>query len=632
MSVQGSTPRSTTTRSSRSSSSAVIKPKHRFKVIIFLVILSLSAYSYFAYNKNLFPFTKENKAKLNKLFKGKKEEGEDSGAIEDILSEEQQALEDELNAPSGGTGALGLDNSGSLNSPTAKGIESLYQQGLYRQLFEPFDRGGTGVGDLTKNPGQITVGGDVPPASVGSTLPAPYRYPFPVDERLYDMFGLYPPGGSYGDRTDPYSMVFPPYSSGSGKVPISIDTITKCNSCGPGMSWDSCTCRCQPEDAPRLMCYRPECACPAGDLSNDMIPDSGGGGGGSDTGSWWGRSGRDHRPRDEGTRHETADCPEGYMFDSCRCSCVRPGAPEIQCIRNCTQCPEGQWYSFCSNSCVSGRQKQCMPPIFEPEADIPNNVEVPDIPNWIPDEALAEIGQLRDVRDRLLQELDDLREELQDEIDELNAKLEEEKQKRQELEDLVEEIQDEVEEEISNNVPPQEREDNNRERDSILAEAEAIRRQIQDEIREIYDRVQTTNSTVTATAGQVSKVNSTIQSRINTYNSYRNSYTTSSTRTTTTATSGSGGTTATAGGGSATACAGGRCITAGQAQKLRSKRVRAMRGRQERNFAFSNLQHKARRMNTLKAPPTSFLKNKQFLNILPPIVARRHFATRIVQS
>lgn len=511
------------------------KSKMRMRLAILLVILGLGGYSYFAYNKEIFPFTKENKAKLNKLFKGGKVS---DTTLEDILAAEEGmgGLVDELGTPSGGTGALGFDESGSLNEPRAKGIESLYQQGLYRQLFEPFD---SGVGDLTKEPGQITIGGDVPSSSVQGSLPQPYNYPFPVDERLNDMYGLYPPGGSYGNRTDPYSPIYPGdwgggsgSGGGSGKPPID-PRVFECNNCGPGMSWDSCSCRCAPEDEPRLMCFREECACPEERE-----------GGRHGNGGWW-RGGRG--PRDDND-------------------------------------------------------------------DLPPIPEIPNIPEWIPDEALADIGQLRDVRDRLLQEIDALQEELQNEIDELNDKIEEEKEKRQELEDVVEEIQEEMAEE-----PEEEHHSHREEWTNIIAIATANHDGVKVEIKQMSDAVKITHSQLESKTSEAQAVTSHMQTVASTggYSGRRRS-----------SSSGSGAT-ATAGGGSATACAGGKCITAGQA-KIRAFRVRA--GRQERNFAFAKLQHKAKRMNTLKVPPTAHLKNRQFMNILPPIVARRHFATRIVQS
>jgi hypothetical protein len=585
------------------------KSKNRMRLAILSVIVAIGIYSYFAYSKELFPFTKENKAKINKLLKGKNVS--DDSAIDDILAEEE-GLVNELGTPSGGTGALGFDDAGSLNQPRAKGIESLYQQGLYRQLFEPFDRGGGGgsedAGASDFSP--ITVGGDVPTQSVARSLPQPYRYPFPVDERLNDMYGLFPPGGSFGDRYDPYSPIYSGFgssgSSGSGnysnKPPIN-PAVFNCNNCGPGMSWDNCTCRCMPEDSPRLMCFRPECACP---------DDGGSGGPGRD---WW-RGGRG--PRDGSHEYnDTASCPPGYMFDSCRCKCVSPGSPEIQCIRNCTECPEGQWYSFCSNRCVTGKQKQCAPEVFEYDVPIP---DIPDIPDWIPDEALADIGQLRDLRDKLLQEIDELREELQDEIDELNERIEEERQRREELEDLVEEIQEEMEEEETNNVPREERIRNNESRSVAVADAQQAVAEAVAGITQSRAEASTTQTQINSNITKVNTVNSRLQIHA-TAKSGSGSGSSSG--------SGSGSTTATAGGGSATACAGGRCITAGQA-KVRA--FRSMEARQERNFAFAKLQHKARRMNTLKAPPTAHLKNKQFMNILPPIVARRHFASRIIQS
>ena len=575
---------------------SIVPPKSKTKITLALITVVgvAAAYSYFAYSRDLFPFTKAFKRKLNTLIKGKEPTTEEDLDKLLGLEESEGGLVDEfgsVNEPRGGTGARGIGEAGGLEDPAIKGdlnMANLYQQELYRQLFLPYEdnpKEGEAI------PGDTIVrGGDIP-ASGTPGVPEPYKYPFPVDERLYDMYGLYPPGGSYSGR-NPYSPIHGGSYVTRPSKPVFNPAVLNCHDCPEGESWDNCMCRCAPVDSPRLMCYRADCECPGEELGNND----------------------DHYGGGDGVHSNGGDpsCPPGLEFDGCRCQCVTPDTPRIECIRNCTECPQDQWYSFCTGQCVSGRQRQC-----EPEV----SYQTPDIPEWIPDNVVAEIGDLRNLRDRLLQEIDDLRDQLQDEIDTLQAKIEEEREKRLELEELVDEIDEEVHEEIENNTPPRERIEHNEEREERISRAQEIIQRVMEEIRERMSRVTTYRSRVTATVSEVNNVDN----RIRIYSSY--SGRTGSSRTGSYSSSSSGsGTYANTSGGGATACAGGHCVTANAAARVGDL------SRKERQYAFSKLQHRSRRMKTIKEKPTAFLKNKQFLNVLPPIVAKRHLASRLVLS
>ena len=181
----------------------------KYSLILIAVVGIAAAYSYFAYSRDIFPFTKENKRKLNSLIKGK--EPIDEANLDDLLGlgeEDAPGMVDEfgsVNNPRGGTGARGIDEAGGLDDPAIKGdlnLANLYQQELYRQLFLPFEDNPTDDQAIPED--TIVRGGDIPAPDEG--VGTPYKYPFPVDERLYDMYGLFPPGGSYnyGGRTNPY--------------------------------------------------------------------------------------------------------------------------------------------------------------------------------------------------------------------------------------------------------------------------------------------------------------------------------------------------------------------------------------------------------------------------------------------
>ena len=241
----------------------------------------------------------------------------------------------------------------------------------------------------------------------------------------------------------------------------------------------------------------------------------------------------------------------------------------------------------------------------------------PDIPEDLPDDTLAEIGDLRDLRDRLLAEIDALEDDLQEQVDDLRDKLAEEKEKREDLEEVVEEIK----EEIADDEPPEERK---KEWIKVIAVAQAGHDGVKAEIKQIVTEVKSTQSTIIAATSQVKAIASKIEAvavtgKVTAKAGSGGGSSSSSSKS-------SSGTKATAGGGKAVACAGGKCISAGMALR------RGYLSRGERQYAFSKLQHKARRMNTLKARPTSFLKNKQFMNVLPPVVKRRHMASRVTIS
>jgi hypothetical protein len=510
----------------------VIPKKSRTKVTLVLisVVASLSVYSYFAYSRDLFPFTKEFKAKLNKILKGKKEKEELPDDLAAILGEEPGLVDEfgSVNEPRGGTGARGLEEAGGLGDPAIKGdlnMANLYQQELYRQLFLPFEdnpQEGDAIPEDT-----IVRGGDIP-ASNTPGVPEPYKYPFPVDERLNDMYGLYPPGGSYGGR-DPYSPFYGGggggYQGGGGRAPFNPN-ILRCQNCPPGQTWDSCMCRCADEDEPRLMCFRAECACPEDDYG--------------------------------GNGHDGGD--------------------------------------------------------YEEEEDLPPPPDIP-VPPDMPGDWLVEVDQLRAVRDRLLHEIEQLREQLQEQIDQLQDRIAQERERRQELEDVVEQIQEEMDD-----TPPEEHHEHSGEWRDRLQSAEEIRDRVIEQIREITERVQDLHSRATASVAEVGD----IDSRIRTFGTSLGSYRTGGGSTTTrTSTAGGGGTYASSGRGGTTACAGGHCVKANSAAKVGSF------NRKERQYAFSLMQNKARRMRTIKVKPTSFLKNKQLLNILPPVVAKRHMASRL---
>src|SRR5215510_1794456 len=531
-------------------------------LILVTIVGIFAAYSYFAYSRDLFPFTKEFKRKLNKILKGK--EPVDDKELEQILGEEQPeaGMVDEFGSvlqPRGGTGARGIAESGGLSDPAIKGdlnLANLYQQELYRQLFLPYEDNPLEGEAIPKD--TIVRGGDIPAENTPGVA-EPYRYPFPVDERLNDMYGLFPPGGTYSGR-DPYSPIH-------GRKPLFNPDVLGCHDCPEGMSWDNCRCQCSPVDSPRLICYRADCECPGGDYGdgNDGGPlDSEGGNGGIHM------NGGD------------PNCPPGYEFDSCRCQCVTPDTPSQECIRNCTECPEDQWYSFCTGQCVSGRQRQCEPEIYE---------HYTDIPDFLPDDLTAEVGDLRALRDRLLQEIADLRDELEAKIDELRDRLAEEQEKREELEELVADIQEEMEHDEGT---VEERIEHREEREHDIVNVQQIIERIRDDIRDRWDDVTRTRERVTMAVAEVNNVDS----RMSRYQQYRSSYnggsSSSGSYSGTYANAGSG-TYSSTGGGSATACAGGRCITAGLARA----RLAGDMTKKERQFAFSKLQHKSRRMKTI---------------------------------
>lgn len=269
----------------------------------------------------------------------------------------------------------------------------------------------------------------------------------------------------------------------------------------------------------------------------------------------------------------------------------------------------------------------------------------PDIPEEIPDEALADIGQLRDVRDRLLAQLELVRQELQDQVDELQAQLDEEQNARQDLEDTVAELKDEIEKEPE----PVKKKEITEKAITVIAEAKANYTEAvakveyyNNSINELktteakaVDVVNWVNSVVTAvatagtgttTAKATSGSGTTSATTSSGSRTGTRSTSTYSTTSRTSSTSRTGSTSASAGTGGAVACAGSICVRAGLARKV------GMLSRRDRQIAFSQLQNKARRMNIVKPKPTAFLKNKQFLNVLPPVVKKRHFSTRLTLS
>jgi len=206
------------------------------KLIGVTIIGVIALYLVFAYKKEFFPFTKENKAKLEKLFKGKgAPKDQDLSELERKINQEMMQGGDEeglggvdkygnLLQPGGGTGAIPLDESG-LHDPVVKGDEemmSTYQQEMFRQLFLPYQQypdfynEQTGAGNLTPGFTPIARGGDLPPPGTVTSMPSPLYYPFPIDERLYNLYGLYPPGGTYRDTLGDYPYAwYPPGTPGS---------------------------------------------------------------------------------------------------------------------------------------------------------------------------------------------------------------------------------------------------------------------------------------------------------------------------------------------------------------------------------------------------------------------------------
>ena len=280
----------------------------------------------------------------------------------------------------------------------------------------------------------------------------------------------------------------------------------------------------------------------------------------------------------------------------------------------------------------------------------------PDIPEEIPDEALADIGQLRDVRDRLLAQIELLKQDLQDQIDSLEIQIEEEREAREELEEVVEEMKEEI-----TQAPPEEKTEKNARAVEVIAIARARHDEVMARVEILHDAIEArkesevkavevvnwVNSVVvaaTATAGTGTSTRSTtsvdvpsITSRIDSHISARTGIGTSAGTGTSTSTSTRTGSTSyttsrtslsnllssASSGGGAVACAGSICVKANRAGRV------GVLSRSERQYAFSKLQNRARRMNTVKIKPTAFLKNRQFLNVLPPVVKKRHLGTRI---
>jgi hypothetical protein len=204
------------------------------KLILVTIVSVLAVYMYFSYQREFFPFTKENKKKILSMVKGKGNgysEEEEEALEEQIKRQLEEGYEDEegtlggvdelgsLKQPKGGTGGIPLE-SGGLKDPVVKGDEEMtatYQQQLFRQLFMPYetDPYGSGVGDLTQPFSPIARGGDLPSQRELQELPSLLQHQFPIDERLYELYGLFPPGGTYrpvlGDY--PYYWGYPSGSS-----------------------------------------------------------------------------------------------------------------------------------------------------------------------------------------------------------------------------------------------------------------------------------------------------------------------------------------------------------------------------------------------------------------------------------
>lgn len=227
-----------------------LSSKAKTKLIAVVIVSVIAAYSWFAWPRGFFPFTKENKEKINKVLKGsdgsttkEEDDAEAQKSIEELLAQQEAELEGSVETPRGGTGALPIGQGG-LGEPQIKGdeeISRIFEQELYRQLFLPFERSPNNLAGDTDKFQPILQGGDIPHGNtIGSGI-APFMDPAQCEE-FFDIYGFYPPGGTCREQLGDF---------GHGI----------CALCASGFEWDTCSCRCAPIGSPRAQCYRPECDC-----------------------------------------------------------------------------------------------------------------------------------------------------------------------------------------------------------------------------------------------------------------------------------------------------------------------------------------------------------------------------------